>query len=91
MVIFSASYAFIAAIMAQLLKTNFSNFYSCNIPPVEALVNSIKDSIGYTAGQILYVLVLFILHVLFFTGAHYLYKAIDKLNVKLRKKANAEA
>lgn len=91
MVIFSSSYALIAAVMAQLLKTNFSNFYSCNIPPIEALVNSIKDSIGYTAGQALYVSILFVLHVIFFTGAHYLYRAIDKLNVKLRGKANAEA
>ena len=91
MLVFSAGYSLIAATMAQLLKTNFSNFYSCNIGPIEAFVNSIKEAIGYAGAQAIYVSILFVLHVLFFLGSHYLYRAIDKLNVKLRKKAFAEA
>lgn len=90
MFIFSATYALLAAVMAQLIKTNFSNFYSCNIPPVQDLINSIKGSIGDLWGQLIYVSILFVLHILFFIGSHYLYRAIDKLNTKLRGKAPAE-
>lgn len=84
MLIFSASYAAIAAITAQLLKTNFSNFYSCNIQPVQDVINSIKGSIGDVWGQLLYVSILFVLHVLFFMGSHYLYRAINKLCLRIR-------
>ena len=88
LLIASAIYATIAGVMAQLLETNYSNFYSCNIGPLNDLVNTIKDSIGYTAGQTIYVIVLIILHIAFFTGAYYLYKAVDKLASKVRTKLN---
>lgn len=84
MTVFGAVYSATAAIMSQVLKTNFSNFYSCNIGPIGDFVNTIKGAIGDVAGQLIYVVVLFILHVLFFIGSYYLYRAIDKLNVKLR-------
>lgn len=84
MLIFGAAYSVIAAAMSQILKTNFSNFYSCNIGPIGDLVNTIKGVIGDVAGQALYVGILLILHVLFFLGSYYLYRAIDKLNVRLR-------
>jgi len=70
--------------MSQILKTNYANFYTCNVGPVNDFVNSIKDAIGYAAGQTIYVVILGILHVLFFIGCYYLYRAIDKLNIRLR-------
>lgn len=86
MVLFSTSYALIAAVMSQILKTNYSNFYSCNIPPVGALVASVKASIGNALGQLLYISVLFILHVLFFVGSYYLYLAIDRFCIARRQR-----
>ena len=83
--IFASSYAVIAAVMAQILKTNFSNFYECNIGPVNELLNNVKESIGYAAGQTIYVVILLILHVAFFYGSYKLYILIDKLAHKVLK------
>lgn len=82
---FASSYAVIAAVMAQILKTNFSNFYECNIGPVNELLNNVKESIGYAAGQIIYVVILLILHVAFFYASYKMYILIDKLSHKLLK------
>lgn len=82
--LFGAGFSIAAGSMAQVLKTNFANFYTCNIGPVNDFVNSIKNAIGYAAGQTIYVLILGMLHVLFFVACYYVYRAIDKLNIKLR-------
>ena len=73
-----------AGTMSQILKTNYANFYTCNIGPINDFVNTIKDALGYTVGQTIYVIILGILHVLFFIGCYYLYRAIEKLNIRLR-------
>lgn len=78
-VIASIIYSSIAALMAQILKTNFSNFYSCNIEVVNNLVLSVKESIGNILGQALYVLILLILHVGFFIASYYVYTKVEKL------------
>jgi hypothetical protein len=78
-VIASIIYSSIAALMAQILKTNFSNFYSCNIEVVNNLVLSVKESIGNILGQALYVLILLILHVGFFITSYYVYTKVEKL------------
>ncbi|MBR5534777.1 MAG: MATE family efflux transporter, partial [Ruminiclostridium sp.] len=36
----------VAATLAQILKTNFANFYSCNIPVLETVRETLRDSIG---------------------------------------------
>ena len=84
--LFGAGFSIIAGSMSQILKTNYANFYTCNIGPVNDFVNSIKDALGYTLGQTIYVVILGLLHILFFVACYYLYKGIDKLNVKLRGK-----
>ena len=86
MMIFGAIFAIVSGSMAQILQVNFSNFYTCNVGPVNDFVNSVKDALGYAVGQTIYVVILGILHVLFFTACYYLYRGIDKLNVKLRGK-----
>lgn len=84
MALLGAGFSLVAGVMSQILKTNYANFYTCNVGPVNDFVNSIKDAIGYAAGQTIYVVILGILHVLFFIGCYYLYRAIDKLNIRLR-------
>lgn len=77
-------YALLASSMAQILKENYSNFYKCNVGPINDLLISLKESIGYVPVQIAYVVVLFGLHIGFFVLSYLLYRAIDRLNVKLR-------
>lgn len=86
MALLGVGFSAVAGTMSQILKTNYANFYTCNIGPINDFVNTIKDALGYTVGQTIYVIILGILHVLFFIGCYYLYRAIDKLNVKLRGK-----
>ena len=88
LVYLGVGYSIVAGSMSNILQVNFSKFLNCDdIPPVASFVNSIKDVIGQTAGQLVYVIILGVLHVLFFMMCYYLYRAIDKLNVKLRGKA----
>ena len=62
--LFAAGFSVLAGTMSQILKTNYANFYTCNIGPVADFVASIKAQIGETAGQLIYVIVLGILHIL---------------------------
>lgn len=83
-------YSVIAALFSQLLKTNFSNFYECNIGPLKDLVDSIKASLGYGAGQAIYVFVLILLHIGFFILSYYVYRLVQKavsalVNLKTKK------
>ena len=84
MALLGVGFSVVAGTMSQILKTNYANFYTCNIGPINDFVNTIKDALGYTVGQTIYVIILGILHVLFFIGCYYLYRAIDKLNIRLR-------
>lgn len=90
-ILLGAGFSAVAGIMSQLLQTNFAKFLNCNdIPPVADLINSIKGVVGEGLGQLIYVVILGILHILFFLGSYYLYRAIDKLNIKLRGKGQED-
>ena len=54
----------VSSTMAQLLQTNFNNFYSCNIPPLEQLRLSLQGALGYGLTQLLYVLIVSLLDLL---------------------------
>lgn len=81
---FVGIYCIVAGIASHLLKTNYNNLYSCNIPPLENLRVMIGEAIGYVPTQILYVLVVTVLDIAFVTGAYYFYRLCRKL---LGKKA----
>lgn len=68
-----------AGSMAQILKTNFANFYSCNIPPLENVRLSLQGVLGYGLSQTLYVLILTVLHVLFMLLCYGIYRGIRRL------------
>ena len=82
MVVFSAA----AGSMSQILKTNFANFYSCNIPPLEAIRLQMQGVLGYGLTQIIYVLILAALHVLFMLGCYWLYRCIYRMTSGKRQK-----
>ena len=73
LVIFTGVYCLIAASAANILKTNYANFYSCNIPPLETLRLTVAENIGTGATQVLYAVIVSALTVLFILGAYRLY------------------
>lgn len=75
-------FCILAATMAQLLKTNYANFYRCNIPVFESIRSGLVPVLGYTAAQLLYVIILSALTVLFTWGAYWLYRLLFKLTHK---------
>ena len=72
-------YSVVAAVVSQLLKTNFTNMYHCNVPPVEDLRQSLIASWGYAPAQLLYVSVLTVGHILFLWGLFALCKLLARL------------
>ena len=85
--IFTACFCAVSASMAQLLKTNFANFYTCNIPVLETLRRSMTDVIGAGLTQVLYVLIVASLHILFVMLSSRLYQFLDHL-LNAERKSN---
>ncbi|MBQ3133579.1 MAG: YwaF family protein [Clostridia bacterium] len=75
MAVFSA----VAAIMAQVFKTNYANMYTCNIPPLEAVRAAVANALGTVPAQILYVLIVSSLHISFTLLAYRVYITILRL------------
>ncbi len=84
-VYFTAGFCVIASVMAQVLKTNYANFYSCNIPPLENLRLTIQRVLGYWPTQILYILIVSALTVLFTVMTYWAYRLL--LHLSAPKKA----
>ena len=81
-VLVMAVFCAISSVAAQLLKTNFANFYQCNIPPLEALRQTVQSALGYVPAQILYVLIVSALTIGFTYGTYWLYRGIRNLTTK---------
>jgi hypothetical protein len=83
--LFIVIYGVVAATAAQLLKTNFNNFYSCNIPPLESLRLLVQGALGYWPAQIMYILIVIVMDV----GFVLLSLWLAGLACRLRKKVAA--
>ena len=79
-------YCVVAASMAQILKTNYNNFYTCNIGPIANFVETVKDKIGYVAGQTLYVSIVIVLDMLFAFISYGALRLITKIREIKRNK-----
>lgn len=64
----------ISASTAHILQTNYANFYSCNIPPLEEVRLSIRQIIGVVPTQILYAMIVSVLTILFTIMCYWLYR-----------------
>lgn len=49
-----AIYSIIASVLANVLKTNFNNFYNCSISPIRSIQEQLISSLGWP-GQAIYV------------------------------------
>ena len=87
--LFTVVFCVISAVMAQLLETNFNNFYSCNIPPLENLRISMQGILGYWITQILYIFIVTVLDILFVQMSYWLIRGVSRL--VQRKNANCTA
>ena len=79
---FTVIYCVVAASMAHLLRTNYANFYHCNIPPLEALRLKVSQVLGNVPTQLLYVLIVSALTVGFILGSYQLYRLMNRVNGK---------
>ena len=82
---FMIGFCVVSSTMAQILKTNFANFYVCNIPPLENLRLSIQNVLGYWPTQILYIVIVSTLTVLFTVMSYHIYRALRRLTGKQEK------
>ncbi|MBO5322845.1 MAG: YwaF family protein [Oscillospiraceae bacterium] len=69
----------VSASMAQILKTNFANYYQCNIAPLEAVRVSLQGVLGYGLTQFIYVTIVSVLTLAFVLMCAGLYKLLRKL------------
>lgn len=73
-ILFILGFCTVSATMAQLLKTNFNNFYTCNIPPLETVRQAVETACGTVPAMLMYVVIVTVLDVLFVLGAYWLYR-----------------
>ena len=78
-ILFLTGFCVIAAVVSQLLQTNYAGFFECNVPPIESLRQSLQPVLGYAPTQIIYVAGLTAVHFGFVIGFYSLYKVIRKL------------
>ena len=83
-------YCVIAALLSQLLKTNFHNFYDCSIEPIKDFIDSIKASAGYVFGQTLYVFLFTLVNIGFSILSYYAYVLISKTFNKIMNNTNKQ-
>ena len=72
-------FCLISATMAQLLQTNFNNFYSCNSAPLENLRISLQGVLGYGLTQAVYIVIVTALNIFFVLGSYWLYRGLRRL------------
>ena len=64
---------------AQLLETNYNNFYTCNIAPLEQLRQAVEAVVGSLAAKIFYVVIVTAVDIAFTLGAYSLYRFLTKI------------
>lgn len=83
-ILFIIGFCLISSVMAQILKTNFANFYQCNIPPLESLRQMVASALGYWPAQIVYIVINSSLNLAFTIGSYFAYKLFNNIfNKKL--------
>lgn len=88
--LFTTGFCVVSASMAHLLKTNFANYYSCNIPPLEAVRQSVENAWGRLPATLLYVATVSALNIVFVIGAYWFYRLCRRLiSAKKENKVSA--
>lgn len=80
--LFIVCFCVISATMAQLLKTNYNNFYTCNIPVFETLRLAVQQALGAGAAQAFYICIVTVMDILFVWGAYWFYRLMRRITNK---------
>lgn len=78
-VLFLTAFCILAAVVSQLLQTNYAGFFQCNVPVIENIRLSLQPVIGYWPTQLIYVAGLTAVHYGFVLGFYCLYKGLRRL------------
>ena len=70
-----------------VFKTNYNNMYSCNIPPLEALRQTVESAVGTLPSKLLYMFLVLVADILFVMMSYGIYRLCAKV---LSKKKSAE-
>ena len=73
------AFCVVSASMAYILKTNYANFYTCNIPVLEEVRLSILGTLGYVVTQLLYVAIVSALNLVFVFAFYWVYRLARRL------------
>ena len=68
-VLFILGFCVVSASMAHILKTNYANYYTCNIPVLEQVRLSVAQVAGEVPAKLLYITIVSVLNVVFVYGA----------------------
>lgn len=71
-------FCIVSASMAHILKTNYANYYSCNIPVLETVRLAVASAIGAFMAKIVYILIVSALNILFTWGAFGLCRLVKR-------------
>ena len=84
---FILGFCTVSASMAHILKTNYANYYTCNIPVLEQVRLSVEQAAGAVPAKLLYVVIVSALNVVFVYGA----QMLCRLAYRLLRKAPVPA
>lgn len=71
---FVAGFCLVSASMAHILKTNFANYYTCNIPVLETVRLAVESAVGAVPAKLLYIAIVSGLNFAFVYGAYWFYR-----------------
>ena len=77
-ILFIVAFCVVSASMAHILKTNYANYYSCNIPILETVRLAVANVIGEFVAKLVYIFIVSALNVLFTWGAFALCRIVSK-------------
>ena len=82
LILFVLVFCVVSATMAMILKTNYANFYQCNIPFFEGIRVGAQPLLGVWGAQLLYICILSALNILFSLLCYQIYRLLRRLCFK---------
>jgi hypothetical protein len=82
---FVAGFCIVSASMAHILKTNFANYYTCNIPVLETVRLAVESAAGVVPAKLLYIAIVSGLNFAFVYGAYWFYRLCLNLTAQKEK------
>jgi len=76
---FVVGFCVVSASMAHILKTNYANYYTCNIPVLEQVRLAVAAFAGEVPAKLLYISIVSALNVVFVYGAQMLCRLVYRL------------